>query len=727
MAAATKRSQPEWTSPNGSVQQLRLYNSLTRKKELFAPADGNQVKWYICGPTVYDASHMGHARSYITFDIVRRVMQDYFNYRIFHVMNITDVDDKIILRARRNHLFEEYAAKKPAATTVLADVKSAMEPFRVKAAKEEDPAKKEMLEKIVKNVETCTAAVEKSPNDAAAVFSLLEAARDPISQMLDKEHGAEITDHSIFTKLSKFWEEDYMRDMDTLNVLPPDALTRVSEYVPEIVEFVVRIISNGYAYEADGSVYFDVNRFDQNDKHSYAKLVPEAVGNLAALAEGEGELGATQGKRAPQDFALWKKSKPGEPAWPSPWGMGRPGWHIECSAMASDILPGELDIHCGGIDLMFPHHDNEIAQSEAYYGCKQWVHFFLHAGHLEIEGRKMSKSLKNFVTIKEALERHTSRQLRLMFLCHNWINTLDYSENTIATAKHLEKLFGEFFLNVKAVIRETPREYKYGAPERQLAKKIMDAQNAVHEALCDSIDTATALKVLRDLVGDVNMYLADPARAPSAALLRKAGEYVTRILKIFGVIPDNSGMGFPTGDGSVHNAEELIMPYVEALSNFRDSVRTAALARTPKDTEMLDLAGHLRDEVLPALGVRVEDRQGEKAVVKLVDKEELLRERERERAEKEERERKKQEEKRRKEELERKKLEAAKVPPSEMFKIRTTETGAPMYSKFDERGVPTHDAEGEELTKGAKKKAEKEYEAQRKAHEKYLSSLQGGQ
>lgn len=220
--------------------------------------------------------------------------------------------------------------------------------------------------------------------------------------------------------------------MARLRVLEPDIVTRVTEYVPENVAFVEKIIANGYAYEAEGSVYFNTPVFAQSENHDYAKLEPWSTGNRDLLEGGEGKyfrtcsltlltsksgsLSNQLGRRSAADFALWKASKPGEPSWPSPWGPGRPGWHIECSVMASAIFGENMDIHSGGVDLAFPHHDNEMAQSEvceasmrsicfsqycfqAYHECKSWVNYFLHTGHLHIEGLKMSKSLKNFITI----------------------------------------------------------------------------------------------------------------------------------------------------------------------------------------------------------------------------------------------------------------------------------------------------------------------------------------
>jgi cysteinyl-tRNA synthetase len=239
-------------------------------------------------------------------------------------------------------------------------------------------------------------------------------------------------DHTIFTDVTKYWEADFMKDMDALNVMRPDVITRVTTYVPQIVTFVEKIVQKGFAYEADGSVYFDIAAFEKAG-NPYARLRPESRNDKALQEEGEGSLSKNLGgKRGAGDFALWKKSKPGEPSWPSPWGEGRPGWHIECSVMASDILGSHMDIHSGGIDLAFPHHDNELAQSEAYY-CENghehiWVNYFMHMGHLSISGSKMSKSLKNFQTIQDALKTNfTPRGMRIVFLLSRWNNGIEIS------------------------------------------------------------------------------------------------------------------------------------------------------------------------------------------------------------------------------------------------------------------------------------------------------------
>ncbi|XP_062563405.1 cysteine--tRNA ligase, cytoplasmic [Armigeres subalbatus] len=731
-----KRVQPTWQTPVPTKEEprLRLFNSLTRQKELFVPKDGKNVKWYSCGPTVYDASHMGHARSYISFDILRRVLSDYFGYNVLYVMNITDIDDKIIKRARQNFLYERYVERTTSLETLLEDNKEVMEAFQGNLVKTTDPDKKammeRMLEKLTVAVDNLTIAVKSGEKDKVtdAQRQFLEDSKDPLSDLLDKKEGASVSENSIFETLPRFWEDEFHKDMDALNVLAPDVLTRVSEYVPQIVGYIQRIIDNGLAYEANGSVYFDVAGFDKRDKHYYAKLVPEAYGDAKSLQEGEGDLSTTEDrlseKRSPNDFALWKSSKAGEPWWESPWGKGRPGWHIECSAMASDICGDYLDIHTGGVDLKFPHHDNELAQSEAHDGSSEWVKYFLHTGHLTIAGCKMSKSLKNFVTIQQALQKHTATQLRLAFLLHSWKDTLDYSENTMEMAVQYERFLNEFFLNIKDLTRHVvsgkPRDRfnLWTLVESDLQQKLNSTKELVHAALCDNIDTRTALDAVRDLVSHSNVYIRDHKNELNALLLRRIASYITDLLHIFGAINGpRGGIGFPVG-GSAGNGdlEETVMPYLTTLSDFRTAVREQA--RTLKATDILQLCDRIRDDILPNLGVRLEDREGNASALKLVDREVLLKEREAKRAE----------EARKVAEKERKKAEAAaaqlakdaqrKINPVDMFRGE-----ADKYSAFDERGLPTHDAEGKEISKGQQKKLQKLQQQQEKRYQEYLDSV----
>jgi len=536
--------------------------------------------------------------------------------------------------------------------------------------------------------------------------------------------------------------------MEKLRVEPPTTLTRVSEYLPEITDFVDRIVKNGYAYATeDGSVYFDTRRFDgakgsestsgHDWCHTYAKLQPWSKGNKDLLAEGEGSLTVASGKKSPSDFALWKASKPGEPSWPSPWGDGRPGWHIECSVMASDVLGEQMDIHSGGVDLAFPHHDNEIAQSEAFHGCRQWVNYFLHTGHLHIEGLKMSKSLKNFITIEEALAKSSARQLRLAFLMQQWSARMDFKESNMAEIKTIETQLNNFFTNMKALISdmetrqtESSGSHQYRAAEKELMRNLTDAQTAFHDALCDSFDTSAAMQSLLNLVSAANVYRTSQSRTETnVAVLQAVSQWVTRMLRMFGLGEGADvdsrgksvigwGQAIQSGaNGAAEDRDATVMPYVRALSSFRDGVRKLARDNA-KLSEILALCDQLRDQELVDLGVALDDQEDGKALVKLVPAEQLRAARDekaamaRDKAEKKAAAQAAAEAKR----LER--LEKGRLPPSELFK---TGQHAQEYSKYDSEGLPTHDAKGEELPKSRTKKLKKEYDVQAKLHEAFLA------
>lgn len=735
---ANKRLQPAWSPPSRadgqSEPKLTLFNSLTRQKEEFVSQKDKRVTWYNCGPTVYDASHMGHARTYLTFDIVRRVIQNYFGYNIFYVMNITDIDDKIIKRARQNHLYDGYLASKPALDKVLTDCNAVLKTFATVVADTADPDKRKMQERQFKTLADAVAQVKAAFEKGAegeiksAEENLLAKAKDLLSDWLDKEQGSQVTDNAIFAKLPQFWEEEYHKDMEALNILPPDCLTRVSEYVPEIVSYIEEIIRRGYAYESGGSVYFSVAKFDANPDHHYAKLVPEAFGDQGALQEGEGDLSSGADKKSANDFALWKNSKPGEPSWDSPWGKGRPGWHIECSVIASAILGESIDIHTGGVDLKFPHHDNELAQAEAYFDNDHWIRYFLHSGHLTIAGCKMSKSLKNFITIQEVLKTYSARQLRLMFLLHSWPATLDYSPLTMELATSYEKTVNELLLVIKHLLRSTPGHgieafKKWDQDTINLNNQLQECKYKVHEAFCDNIDTRTALMAIKELVGQTNGYISkmssDPS-APNRGVLKNVALYITEIFEVLGLIPSGEQIGFPSSSasGQVTNTEEVVMPYLEALSTFRDDVRRDA--RGIKAVSILQACDRIRDEVLPNLGVRLEDKpEPQPTVIKLVDKDELIRERENKLKQEEAKRLEKEKKKAQAEAKQAARDAKSLIPPWDMFK------GDDKWSKFDDKGIPTHDKQGEEISKAQLKKLQKLYDQREQKYNKSIASKEG--
>ncbi|KAL0956831.1 hypothetical protein HGRIS_002942 [Hohenbuehelia grisea] len=763
--------QPPWQVPTKQKDEpvLKVYNSLTRTKTEFVPRNGRHVTWYNCGPTVYDASHMGHARNYVTQDILRRIMSDYFGYDVHFVMNVTDIDDKIILRARQNHLFDKFRSETPQLsqellTTVqnawIAYVQSKVNKGLLnhdKLVEGQEETSWPLLATKVQNLpwkQECSKRDEKfdmhfvAANRAFSAinsakrtlaagtgnqssFDLIDDSKDILSLLLDAQHGSMVTDHSIFRSLAAYWEDQFFDDMDRLRVLRPNTLTRVTEYVPEIVRFVEQIISNGYGYVVDGSVYFNTRGFDGTEGHNYAKLEPWSTGNRELLEEGEGALTSQTGRRSASDFALWKASKPGEPSWDSPWGQGRPGWHIECSVMASAILGDNMDIHSGGIDLAFPHHDNEMAQSEAYHNCGAWVNYFLHTGHLHIEGLKMSKSLKNFITIDEILQKYSARQLRLAFLTQLWNAKVDFSESLMTgEVRNIELTFNNFFTNVKALMNQAKGEasrsdgyHHYEAQERELTDSFHGAQTAFREALADSFNTPVAIDVLRDIVSKANVYINSRGKGLNLDLVEYITRWVGQMLRMFGLSEGPApeiGWGQDVQGGDAVNRDEVLMPYLRVLSSFRDNVRKLAIGKG--DTALKDilaLSDKLRDVDLLPLGVALDDQEDGKALVKLVSPEDLIKAREDKRAQADAKAAKKAAAVEA-ERLKRvQKLEKGRVAPEFMFKPPHTVEGT--YGSWDERGVPLTDGQGEPLSKNQAKKVVKEWTDRGKLHAEYLA------
>lgn len=754
-ATAKKPSiqQPKWYEPSdksSAKPKLKIYNSLTRTKNDFHSIKPGHITWYSCGPTVYDHSHMGHARNYVSTDICRRILQDYFGYNVLFIQNVTDIDDKIIIAARQQHLFEEkivnqYKDVKEvlglSKTSLLYYVEKNLPEFTGDIEKdfvvwsqsipnlEEIKKEKPKLPMYVKAVVRALNAI----NDKNISYNnFLNEIKDVAVVYLDKEHGASVTEPSIFKKLPLYWENKFNEDMSKLSVLPPSVTTRVSEYVPDIIDYVDKIISNGYAYATeDGSVYFDTVKYEHS-KHDYAKLQPWNKGDMSLINDGEGSLSLGNSKRSPSDFALWKASKPGEPAWDSKWGKGRPGWHIECSVMASDITGSQMDIHSGGVDLCFPHHDNELAQSEAYFDNNQWVNYFMHNGHLHIQGQKMSKSLKNFITINDALKDFSSRQLRFVFALCPWNKPLDFKDSLISEVMSIESTFSKFFTNVRALNNEYKHkvekgEYvskRIGENEKQLYADLGKAQDDVDIAFNDNLSSGDAIKCLVELVSKSNNYIQSATTGRSELRIEVLLLVTSWILKILNILgfqsrPDKLGwVDESSSSEGVGSAEDVAMPYVKALAQFRDQVRNLAIKKADLK-EFLSASDSIRSDLIN-LNVSLDDRPDGNALVKFLnesEKQQLLNQQEAKAKQLAEKEAKRKEQEALKAKKEAEKLVQLKIPPSELFK------NDPSYKEFDEMGIPTIDNKGEEISKSMKKKLMKQYQQQERLHNEYLKSI----
>ncbi|MGD9117464.1 MAG: cysteine--tRNA ligase [Dehalococcoidia bacterium] len=368
---------------------MKLYNTLSGKKEEFQPI-GGEVKMYVCGVTPYDDAHIGHAMSYVIFDVIRRYLK-FRGFKVKYVQNVTDIDDKIIDRANQREI---------------------------------PPA-----------------------------------------------------------ELAKTYADSYFEDMENLNIEPADVYPTATGEIDKIIEVIQGLIDRGFAYPAGGSVYFRVRK-----DPDYGKLSHRSLDDMMSAECG---LGAGE-KEDPMDFALWKASKPGEPFWESPWGEGRPGWHIECSAMSLKYLGDQIDIHGGGQDLIFPHHENEIAQSESFTGQKPFVKYWLHNGLVQLGEDKMSKSLGNLVTIKQALSKYSPDAIRVFILNSHYRSPLKYSEEGLEAA---EKAADRLRLTVSS-------EFTGTEPATEMV--VEEYRQKFIEAMDDDFNTAKALAILFDLAHDIN-------------------------------------------------------------------------------------------------------------------------------------------------------------------------------------------------------------------------------
>ncbi|MBY6952984.1 cysteine--tRNA ligase [Clostridium botulinum] len=379
---------------------MKVYNTLTNKKEEFLTLVPGEVKMYVCGPTVYNFFHIGNARTFVVFDTIRRYLE-YRGYKVKFIQNFTDIDDKMIKRAN-----------------------------------EEGSTVKELGDRFIK---------------------------------------------------------EYYKDADDLNIERATKNPRATEFMEEIIKFVSDLIEKGYAYEIDGDVYFSTKKFN-----SYGKLSGQ---NLEELQLGA-RINVDERKKDPMDFAIWKSQKPGEPAWESPWGMGRPGWHIECSCMAYNLLGETIDIHAGGSDLSFPHHENEIAQSEARTG-KQFAKYWLHSAFVNVNNQKMSKSLNNFFTARDILEKYDADVLRMFMLSGHYRTQINFSMELLDSTKAaLDRLYNSIN-NLENLLDEVKNE-ELRDEELEYKNELQKYKEKYIEKMDDDFNTADAISVIFDLIRDVN-------------------------------------------------------------------------------------------------------------------------------------------------------------------------------------------------------------------------------
>ncbi|MBN45462.1 MULTISPECIES: cysteine--tRNA ligase [unclassified Methylophaga] len=452
---------------------LKLYNTLTKQKDVFKPIEPGKVKMYVCGMTVYDLCHVGHARVMVVFDVVTRYLRA-SGYDVTYIRNITDIDDKIIKRAMENG----------------------------------------------ESIQTLT------------------------DRYIDEMHA----------------------DADALGVLRPDLEPRATEAVDAMQKMVQTLIDKGLAYVADnGDVYYDVSEFE-----GYGKLSGRHIDDLRA---GE-RVAVNEAKTDPLDFVLWKAAKPEEPSWESPWGPGRPGWHIECSAMSADTLGHHFDIHGGGQDLQFPHHENEIAQSEGAHGC-QYVNYWMHNGFVRIDDEKMSKSLGNFFTVREVLAKYPAEAVRYFILMSHYRSPLNYAEDQLEQAK---TALTRFYHSLRDV-----------TPQKVIWREDAEFASRFAEAMDDDFNTALALSVLADVRQALNKAREESDEQKSA--------YLAGLLLAFGEV---LGLFQQSAEAFLTGGQQDETGKIEQLIADRNAARAA------KDWGRAD---QVRDE-LTAMGIVLEDAAG---------------------------------------------------------------------------------------------------------------------
>ena len=442
---------------------IKLYNTLTREKEIFEPITDNHVRMYVCGITVYDFCHIGHARSSIVFDVIRRYLL-YKGYKVTIVKNFTDIDDKIINRS--NELNIDY---------------------------------KELAGKFIK-------------------------------------------EHDI--------------DMEGLNIMKPDYEPKATDYIDGMIDLCKKLIVKGYAYEVDGDVYYRVSRFK-----GYGKLSHRNTDDLLAGARVE----INDIKENPLDFALWKKSKENEPSWESPWGYGRPGWHIECSVMSTKILGMPFDIHGGGKDLIFPHHENEIAQSEASED-KYFAKYWLHNGFVNINKEKMSKSLGNFFSIRDIASEFSYEVIRFFLLTSHYRGTLDFSISKLIEA---ENALGRIYTLMDEMAHYSPSESNNKTMTDEIDMVTKDFTKNFNNAMDDDFSTPIAISVFFDYVKKINIYMAKKPNNDNFESLKKEFYNIIEIIrKTLGLINMTAEEWF---DRNLDIKENELIALINKRNNARQS------------------------------------------------------------------------------------------------------------------------------------------------------------
>jgi len=471
--------------------KVKIHNSLSNQKEDFIPVENRKVKMYVCGMTVYSDAHIGHARTYFAFDVIRRYFE-YKGYEVTYVQNITDVDDKIIAAANRENV------------------------------------------------------------DAL--------------------------------EYSKRFADRCLGDLDRLGIRRADLYPKASETIPDMIEMSKKIIDKGYGYESDGDAYFSVEKFEDYGKLSGQRLDEMKVKSCPITGEK---------KHNPFDFALWKKAKSGEPSWDSPWGKGRPGWHIECSAMSAKYLGLTFDIHGGGMDLRFPHHENEIAQAEAATG-KKFVNYWMHIGLLTVNGEKMSKSLGNIINVKDLLKAWDPEVIRFFFAQTHYRSPPDFSEKALKnTEKGLDRIhrlkekLESFSEGTDAKIDES----KMTVGEKIYHEVIVDFKERFDQAMDDDINTPEAVAIIFDFVNKSNKYFENNNN-PDAGLCKYALDTLTKLGSVLTLFQPKITPNESDGDSILKNLQKILIKYeknvagksIEDLINMLLVIREDARKRKDWDT-----------------------------------------------------------------------------------------------------------------------------------------------